>query len=325
MRCCSAKIDCPGTDSPVANLSSELPDQDRFIGIDFGWDWNVPPLGSNWITNSCLGTCVSNLSQLDADLCATRANLVCQIESWGTGGGGGGIDGGGGGGSSGPPLILDSHNGPPPTIYGNQIDTCTAQCPDGSFFNFTLLPDTFFALSQAQANAMAASTACRFAVAARICLGTLPDGCLGVSYLGLMTPSGGVVPFDYVITSGALPDGLNVAIAGNERTLVLQGTPSVAGDFTFTLKATDSLGHFAFKTFTVTILGITNLPLPKATKSQAYSEQLTAAGGTPPYTFALTSGQLPSGLTLSDTGLVSGTPDTIETQSFTITVSDSSP
>lgn len=40
----------------------------------------------------------------------------------------------------------------------------------------------------------------------------------------------------------------------------------------------------------------------------AYSQQLTAVGGTPPYTWSLYEGQLPNGLTLSASGMITGTP-----------------
>jgi large repetitive protein len=53
-------------------------------------------------------------------------------------------------------------------------------------------------------------------------------------------------------------------------------------------------------------------PIPTAVIGQAYSLQLTASGGDSPYTYALVSGTMPPGLTLSaSTGLISGTPTTI--------------
>ena len=57
----------------------------------------------------------------------------------------------------------------------------------------------------------------------------------------------------------------------------------------------------------------------------AYSETINAQGGTSPYTFAVTSGALPTGTTLnSSSGVVSGTPSAASTFSFTITVTDAS-
>jgi large repetitive protein len=56
----------------------------------------------------------------------------------------------------------------------------------------------------------------------------------------------------------------------------------------------------------------------------AYSEIISAQGGTPSYTFAVTSGSLPTGLSLAGgTGIISGTPTVAATSSFTITVTDS--
>lgn len=55
----------------------------------------------------------------------------------------------------------------------------------------------------------------------------------------------------------------------------------------------------------------------------AYSETISAVGGTSPYTYAVTSGSLPGGLSLnSSTGVISGTPTTAATASFTITATD---
>jgi hypothetical protein len=55
----------------------------------------------------------------------------------------------------------------------------------------------------------------------------------------------------------------------------------------------------------------------------AYHEQIVVAGGYFPYTFAVTSGALPSGLYLdASTGYISGTPDTVENPTFEITATD---
>lgn len=64
--------------------------------------------------------------------------------------------------------------------------------------------------------------------------------------------------------------------------------------------------------------------LPNAIKNNAYSIFITATGGTATYTYAVTSGVLPTGLTLTTTtGAISGTPTTNGLYSFTITATDS--
>ncbi len=64
--------------------------------------------------------------------------------------------------------------------------------------------------------------------------------------------------------------------------------------------------------------------LPPATLGTAYSTQLSASGGTAPYSYAITSGALPAGLSLSSSGLLSGTPTAVENAGFTVTATDSS-
>jgi Putative Ig domain len=79
-----------------------------------------------------------------------------------------------------------------------------------------------------------------------------------------------------------------------------------------------------------TMLNVTTSTLPTGTFGESYSPAtLAASGGTAPYTWSIISGNLPNGMTLSTSGVVSGTPaqssppDTIETVMFTVQVKDS--
>ena len=63
--------------------------------------------------------------------------------------------------------------------------------------------------------------------------------------------------------------------------------------------------------------------IPSATVGQSFSMTLSATGGIEPYNFAVTSGALPAGLSLSSAGVISGKPSGVapgKTQSFTFTV-----
>jgi hypothetical protein len=72
------------------------------------------------------------------------------------------------------------------------------------------------------------------------------------------------------------------------------------------------------------VLTITTVSLPGGVLNISYSYTLAASGGTSPYTWSLSGGTLPPGLSLnSGTGVVSGTPMTIGTFSFTVNVTDS--
>ncbi len=53
-----------------------------------------------------------------------------------------------------------------------------------------------------------------------------------------------------------------------------------------------------------------------------YSERISAANGTAPYSFALTAGALPAGLSLESGGRLSGTPEEVGAFRFTITATD---
>lgn len=63
--------------------------------------------------------------------------------------------------------------------------------------------------------------------------------------------------------------------------------------------------------------------LPNGAIGIPYNQTISARGGTAPYTFAITNGALPQGLSLNTTGLISGTPTTQEVTTFTITATDS--
>jgi hypothetical protein len=64
--------------------------------------------------------------------------------------------------------------------------------------------------------------------------------------------------------------------------------------------------------------------LPPGQVGVAYSQQLTASGGTGAYTFTVLAGTLPAGLTLSSSGLLSGTPTTMGSSPVTIQATDGS-
>jgi hypothetical protein len=105
--------------------------------------------------------------------------------------------------------------------------------------------------------------------------------------------------------------------------VIIVGTPTTTGTYSFTIRVQNVVGNFMQKTYTIVIMGLTNSP-PAGTVSTAYSFQFSVSGGTPPYTFALV-GSLPAGLTMTSGGLISGTPTTAQTANFTVAFHDSTP
>ena len=121
-----------------------------------------------------------------------------------------------------------------------------------------------------------------------------------------------------------MPAGLSLSTGG-----ILNGQPTIAGTYQFTVTATDSSNHNLTGTlkYSLTVnpaLAIGPAALSTATVGDLFHTQLTATGGSgKSYTF--TASDLPSGLTLSATGLLSGTPtsNTGSPLKFTVTVGDS--
>jgi large repetitive protein len=158
---------------------------------------------------------------------------------------------------------------------------------------------------------------------------TLPNGSVATAYSQTVTASGGVAPYSFAVSAGALPAGLTLSAAGG-----LTGTPTAGGSFNFTVTATDSSpppGPFSgSRAYTLTIAAPTILlpatPLAGGTLGVAYSAAITpASGGTAPYAYAVTAGALPGGLTLSaSTGALTGIPTSPGTFNFSVTATDSS-
>lgn len=88
--------------------------------------------------------------------------------------------------------------------------------------------------------------------------------------------------------------------------------PTTSGNYHFRLFANNSYTRLAVSNnFTVGSqagLTVASTNIPPATVNQAYGFTLTASNGSPPYSWSLSSGALPPGLTLSSAGVISGTP-----------------
>jgi Putative Ig domain len=151
----------------------------------------------------------------------------------------------------------------------------------------------------------------------------LPTGMEETAYSQQLAATGGTPPYTWVLSAGSLPAGLNLEPSG-----LIRGTPARPGNFNFTARVTDTDGRATVQAFDLTINPVpalmitTGSPLPAGMLGTAYSRQLAATGGTPPYTWALSAGSLPDGLNLNSGGLISGTPTGSRTFNFTAQVTD---
>ncbi|POH60216.1 beta strand repeat-containing protein [Arthrobacter glacialis] len=152
---------------------------------------------------------------------------------------------------------------------------------------------------------------------------SLPAGTVAGAYNQSMVAAGGIGPYSYAITAGALPAGLSLSSAG-----VLSGTPTAGGTFTFDVQATDTGGFTGTRAYSLSVaaptIGIAPTVMPAMRALDPVSATVTANGGTAPYAYTVTAGALPAGVTLSSAGALTGTPTTAGPYSFTVQARDSS-
>ncbi|MDQ2944672.1 MAG: Ig domain-containing protein, partial [Acidobacteriota bacterium] len=141
------------------------------------------------------------------------------------------------------------------------------------------------------------------------------------AYSSILTGAGGQPPYTFSI-AGQLPAGLTL----DARTGAILGTPTQSGAVSFTIVLADSTTSSVTKPCSITVsqaVVINSTSLPSTTAGALYSQQVTASGGTPPYTWSIAAGALPPGLTLNTAGQISGTAASSGTFQFVVRASDS--
>ena len=153
---------------------------------------------------------------------------------------------------------------------------------------------------------------------------SLPAGTVNQAYSAPLAATGGTGPYTW--TASGVPAGITV----NPSTGMISGTPTKAGAFTMTVKVTDSSKPTQKATASVALTvnaapKITTSSLGKGTVGQPYSVTLAGSGGATPYTWSVSSGSLPAGLSLNPaTGAITGTPTAAGSSSVGVTLTDSS-
>src|SRR5262249_42182330 len=147
-----------------------------------------------------------------------------------------------------------------------------------------------------------------------------------------LSASGGAGgPYQIAVTAATLPPGM----AYDANTFTLSGTPTATGLFQIEVRVTDAGGHFNVQSLSIRIGNVLTITSPyrlvDGVLNSPYSPpsglQL-AATGTAPFTFAalvppaIGSNPLPPGLSLSSSGVITGSPTTAGYYNFEVRAID---
>ncbi len=153
---------------------------------------------------------------------------------------------------------------------------------------------------------------------------SLPSGTEGVAYSATLSATHPSSAIHWSLTTGSLPTGLHLI----SKTGQITGVPRSLGEQDFTVTATGA-GHLTGSaSLAITIAApaaptLNTTTLPGGTVATPYLTQLDASGGTAPYRWKITAGQLPTGLYLNHaSGQIVGDPRSIGTSNFTVQVTD---
>ena len=151
---------------------------------------------------------------------------------------------------------------------------------------------------------------------------SFPATALSESYNQTLQASGGLGGYTWSIATGGLPTGVSL----NPSTGQISGTPTSTGTFSATYRATDAASNFGTSgTLAITVntaLTITTNSIPSSIQNQAYGYSISATGGSGNLVWSIATGALPSGMSLTNAGLLTGTPTAAGTFSFTARVTD---
>lgn len=277
---CPVVITCP--DPLLSNYSMEQSDGPSFHSVAFPI---FDPYDPSWRATNCIGQeCESTVSQEDADLCARRLSDECQGA----------------------------------TFFSSSA-SCSTLCFDGLAFVYTVPAGLFVSTSQDLANRIAFEYACLKARQHIICLSDLTGECTTTSTISFtVTASGffldhtGNANF-WALTFGALPTGMTVTTGFLNDTVLISGTPSTPGVYTFTIQVTAPNGDYMGKEYVVEVL-------PTAPPNVSINQALAAPTGAG--TGRALTGTLPPGTRLAQdingNDILLGTPTTNGTCAFTI-------
>lgn len=156
-----------------------------------------------------------------------------------------------------------------------------------------------------------------------IATSSLPPPVRGTPYAQTIVATSGAPPYTFAVVSGALPANLTL----NPVTGTISGLVTGSGAYNFRVRATDAATQYAEQSYAgvviVPVLSISPATLPGGKVGVPFAATtFTTTGGIGAYTYAITAGALPPGLSLSPAGVLAGTPTAAGTANITITATD---
>ena len=163
--------------------------------------------------------------------------------------------------------------------------------------------------------------------------GSAPIG-VAITSSGTTVDGGDTIKLSASVTNDSKSAGVTWAVTGGSlssqtsMSAVFTAPAATSAAQTATVTATSISDTTKTQSVTITIPAapsVTSTTLAAATVGTAYSASLTESGGISPYTWTLSSGTLPAGITLSSAGVLSGTPTAADAGTYNLTfkVSDS--
>lgn len=252
---CPTHIECPGSDFPILNISSEAPDFFCFWNYIYNVNNCATRLNCNpaeSFARDCFSIVCSNISQAEADLQARLAQANCNLMAVPP---------------PGPTPGPTPNPPPPPQTCSNEPQTATVYCSNGDAVSFTTPAGTFSSpnsgdeaacLANVNAQALAYAEQQASAQAQLVCpkpectintTSPLPTATQGTAYSKQIVGAATGSPVLFSINAGALPAGLSLSSSG-----LISGTPTEAGTFTFTAKLTGNIS--CTKQFSLEVLPV---------------------------------------------------------------------
>ena len=115
----------------------------------------------------------------------------------------------------------------------------------------------FFAVDSAGNKEFVKAVTYIFVIPLTVTTSSLPVGIVGNLFNRTLIATGGIPPYIWSITSGNLPDGLNL----NSSTGVISGLPTTEGSYNFVVQITDTVASTAIKNLSIIIYLSQDLPV----------------------------------------------------------------